>query len=53
MMKEDNYKAILSGIGLLLFAITMAIEGKSNISYIASGVGLFFVIGGCFLIKEN
>ena len=52
-MKDDNYKAIISGIGLLLFAITMAIEGNSGISYITSGLGLFFVIGGCFLMRED
>lgn len=47
-MESFNTKIIICGMALLLFGIIIAIMNKDPISYIAGGLGLFFVVAGCF-----
>lgn len=47
-MESFNIKLIISGMALLLFGIIIAIMSKNLISYVAGGLGLFFVVVGCF-----
>lgn len=47
-MESFNIKIIICGMALLLFGIIIAIMSKDSVSYIAGGLGLFFVVVGCF-----
>lgn len=47
-MKNYNQKLVVSGIALLLFGIIIAVMSNSALSYVFGGLGLFFVILGCF-----
>jgi hypothetical protein len=51
-MESFNIKVIIFGIVLLLFGIIIAIMSKNPISYVIGGLGLLFVVTGCFT-KEN
>lgn len=52
-MQNHNQKLVVSGIGLLLFAIIIAVVSQSMTAYAVGGLGLFFVIGACFVSGED
>lgn len=52
-MYNHNQKLVISGMGLLLFAIVIAVVSESMNAYAVGGIGLFFVIGGCFVSEEE
>jgi|GEM_PF-851691 len=52
-MKTYKQNLIASGIALLLFGIIVAIVSQSVLSYVIGGLGLFFVIIGCFAEAEE
>lgn len=47
-MEKFNTKLIICGMALLLFGIIIAFVSKSPMAYLIGGLGLFFVIVGCF-----
>ncbi|MGI6585499.1 MAG: hypothetical protein GX301_05205 [Gracilibacteraceae bacterium] len=52
-MAEFNTKLIICGMALLLFGIIMAITSKPPMAYIIGGLGLFFVVVGCFVEDDS
>lgn len=47
-MKQYNIERIITGMAILIFAMIIAIVSQSEVAYIVGGLGLFFVILGCF-----
>ena len=43
-----NRKLMISGFALLLFAILIAVMSGALLSYIVGGLGLCFVLFGCY-----
>lgn len=47
-----NQKLIISGFAFLLSGVIAALS-QSNVTYILGGLGLFFVLLGCFATQEK
>ena len=52
-MAEFNTRLIICGVALLLFGIIMAITSNPQRAYIIGGLGLFFVVVGCFVKDDS
>jgi hypothetical protein len=51
-MEKYNTKLIICGIALLLFGIIVVVSNPP-MAYIIGGLGLFFVVVGCFVKDDS
>ena len=52
-MAEFNTRLIICGVALLLLGIIMASTSNPPMAYIIGGLGLFFVVVGCFVKDDS